>query len=105
MSDVAVVWGEADGGVYGYTTLGGEITAYQQPAAETTVESVYATDQRVLWLQEAGSALQLWMSYGGDTTNLGLKAEDFPGEFLRLDVLADEVAAYWTDIYVEKYTF
>jgi hypothetical protein len=107
VSDVVVVWGEADGAVYGYDTFSGDITTFQERTAETTVESVYSTEGRVLWFQDFPQvpALQLLMNYGGVTTNLGLKAEDFPLEFFRLDVLADEVAAYWTDIYVEKYTF
>jgi hypothetical protein len=102
---VVVVWGEADGAVYGYSTLGGEITTYQEPTAETKVLSVYSAGGRVLWLQLASSALQGLMSSGNVTTSLGLKAEDAPGLFFRLDVLADEAAAYWTDKFVEKETF
>jgi len=47
---------------------------------------------------------QVLMSYGGVTTALSSNAENAP-LFSRLDVLADEAAAYWTWGYVQKYTF
>ena len=107
--DVAVVWGRADGAVFGM--FRGETTTYQEPAADTTVVSVYSTEGRVLWYQQASpgagaaaGAPQVRMSYQGATTTLSSNAENAPA-FSRLDVLADEAAAYWTWGYVQKYTF
>ena len=50
-----------------------------------------------------------WAAPGADvlrgvTTTLPSNAENAP-LFSRLDVLADEAAAYWTWGYVQKYTF
>ena len=99
VSDVALVWGRADGAVFGM--FRGETTTYQEPTADFTVVSVYSTEGRVLWYQQgspgAGAAAgppQVLMSYGGVTTTLSSNAENAP-LFSRLDVLADEAAAYW----------
>ena len=50
--------------------------------------------------REAGQG-QVLMSYGGVTTTRSSK----PAFFSNWDLMADEVAAYWTDSYVERYTF
>jgi len=109
VSDVALVWGRADGAVFGM--FRGETTTYQEPTADFTVVSVYSTEGRVLWYQQASPGAgvaagppQVLMSYGGVTTTLSSNAENAP-LFSRLDVLADEAAAYWTWGYVQKYTF
>jgi hypothetical protein len=109
VSEVAVVWGRSDGGVFGMVR--GQVTTYQEPGAEFTVSSVYSTEGRVLWFQQASpgegaaaGAPQVLMSYQGVTTTLSSNSEDAP-IFGRLDVLADEVAAYWTWGYVQKNTF
>jgi hypothetical protein len=109
VSDVALVWGRADGAVFGM--FRGETTTYQEPTAGFTVVSVYSTEGRVLWYQQASPGAgvaagppQVLMSYGGVTTTLSSNAENAP-LFSRLDVLADEAAAYWTWGYVQKYTF
>jgi hypothetical protein len=44
---------------------------------------------------------QVRMSYGGVTTTI---ASEIASLYVS-DLLADEVAAYWTDGYVEKSTF
>ena len=65
--------------------------------------SVYSTATRVLWSQEffgRRREYSVWMSYGGATTTLSSEIGRFFGE-----VLADDVAAYLTDAYVEKNTF
>ena len=107
--DVAVVWGRADGSVFGM--YHGETTTYQEPIASITVASVYSTEGRVLWYQQAspeagaaGGAPKVLMSFQGVTTTLSSNAENAP-LYNRLDVMADEVAAYWTWEYVQKYTF
>jgi hypothetical protein len=97
----AVVWGRNDGGVYSMF-LGGKPTTIQEPHAHATVMSVYSDDTRTLWSNqdlEAGTGV-VRMAYGGATTTL---SSGIPG--LVNDVLADDVAAYWTGAFVEKYTF
>ena len=108
VSDVALVWGRADGAVFGM--FRGETTTYQEPTADFTVVSVYSTEGRVLWYQQASPGAgvaagppQVLMSYGGVTITLSSNAENAP-LFSRLDVLADEAAAYWTWGYLQKYT-
>ena len=73
----------------------GETTTYQEPA-DTSVYSVYSTGTRTLWSAQypgpEASQYELRMSYGGVTTTLSSETE-----FFLSNVLADEVAAYWTD--------
>jgi hypothetical protein len=109
VSDVTLVWGRADGAVFGM--FRGETMTFQEPTADFNVVSVYSTEERVLWYQQASPGAvveagppQVLMSYGGVTTALSSSAEYAP-LFSRLDVLADEVAAYWTWGYVQKYAF
>lgn len=104
LEDIVVVWGEFSGAVYGMVLGDGEITTYQEPTAATKVMSVYATDQRVLWSTMTDYPVnQVRMSYGGDTVTLAsTTGEQYVPNY---EVLADEVAAYWTDFFVEKYTF
>jgi hypothetical protein len=101
--DVALVWGRADGSVYGMAR--GQTTTYQEPTADTTVVSVYSTGARVLWSDlyngPKGFACHVWMWYGGTTTTL----YSTNSEISITDVLADDEAAYWTSTAVEKYTF
>lgn len=103
VQDVVLIWGRADGAVYGM--LLGETTTYQAPAADTTVLSVYSTGPRVLWstqyVGQEGTQYQVQMAHGGVTTTLSSENTVQLGG----DLLSDEVAAYWTDAYVEKYTF
>lgn len=54
------------------------------------------------YLGPKGALIQLRMSYGNVTTTT-LASEVGAADFNT--VLADEFAAYWTDLYVEKYTF
>ena len=108
VQDVGVVWGRADGGVFGM--FRGETTTYQEPAG-ITVASVYEAEGRVLWFQQAspdaGAAAgppKVLMSFQGITTTLSSNSIAAP-LFSRLDVMADAEAAYWTWIYVQNYTF
>jgi hypothetical protein len=99
--DVALVWGRADGAVFGL--FRGEPATYQEPTADTTVACVYSTGARVLWSDQytglEGTRYQVQMSYGGVTTTLSSEKNATLSD---RDLLADEVAAYWTDVYVEK---
>jgi hypothetical protein len=105
VSDVALVWGRADGSVF--YMFRGQTMTYQEPTALTTVSSVYSTEGRVLWIEQvlpsgAGYDTTQWlMSYGGVTTTLS----SHPATSYNWDLMADEVAAYGADDYVEKYTF
>ena len=101
---IMLVWGGWSGGVFGMFLDGGEITTYQEPTSATKVQSVYATDQRVLWSTETDVPVnQVRMSYGNDTVTLVSETGEQYGPYKEL--LADEVAAYWGDAYVEKFTF
>jgi hypothetical protein len=102
--DVALVWGRADGGVFGM--FRGETTTYQEPVADTAVSSVYSTGGRVLWNEQVSTGgeagpVQVLMSFQGVTTTLA----SGPALYGNWDLMADEVAAYWAYEYVEKYTF
>ena len=103
VQDVALVWGTADGAVYGKFPF--ETTTLQAPAADTTVVCVFSTRTRVLWSDQyfgqEGPRYRVRMAYGGVTTTLSSEIAYLSNR----DVLADEIAAYWTDSYVEKYTF
>ncbi len=100
VQNVVVVWGRADGGVFGMVR--GRTTIYQEPSAGTSVSSVYSAGGRVLWSEQVSSgAVQVLMSYGNVTTTLSSK----PALYQNWDLMADEAAAYWAYGYVEKYTF
>jgi hypothetical protein len=103
VQNVALVWGRADGAVCGMFPTG--TATYQEPTVDTTVVSVFSTGTRILWSDvyngPEGFACHVRMWSGGATTTL----YSSPSEFSITDVLADEEAAYWTGLYVEKYTF
>ncbi len=100
---VEIFWGQADGSVHSIAS--GRVAQYQAPAADTTVTGVYSTQTRVLWADQyvgsQGFQCHVRMSAGGATTTLYSDGS----ELNIRDVQADAEAAYWPDIYVQKYTF
>lgn len=103
--DPEVFWGQGDGAVNSIAR--GKVVEYQASSAGLTVTSVTSTATGVVWADQfvgspgQGYSCHVRMATGGSTTIL----YSVSAELNMKDVQADEVAAYWPDFFVYKYTF